>query len=218
MKEPFKIVFSDDYIIVLEKCVKILVQPTPKKEKITLTYLLQKKISQKVFLCHRLDRETTGLIIYARSAQLQANIMDQFRRGEVKKGYYAFVKGNLDKKSGVIEGKIIDSQGKRFGEKPKPAKTFYRVEKRMPEFSLIKLEPKTGRTNQLRIHLAGIGHPILGERKYAFGRDFKVKFKRLALHAYLLHFLHPFSRDVCKLEIDLAPDMKDFLEKRSKSF
>ena len=139
MKEPFKIVFNDEYIIVLEKRAKILVQPTPKKEKITLTYILEKEIGQKVFPCHRLDRETTGLIIYAKSQKVQAQVMDQFRQGQVKKGYFALVKGSVSKKRGVIEGKIIDKEGRKFREKAKPAKTFYRVVKKFPLFSAIAL-------------------------------------------------------------------------------
>lgn len=83
-------------------------------------------------------------------------------------------------------------------------------------FSLLKLEPQTGRTNQLRIQLAKIGHPILGERKYAFGRDFKVNFKRLALHAYFLSFFHPISKKRINLHIDLASGMQDFLKNKAK--
>ncbi len=209
----FNIIFNDESIVVIDKIAKLLVHPSPKKEKITLISILEKKLKIKVFPCHRLDRETTGLLIFAKDKIAQENIMWQFAGGRVKKKYAAFVKGVLSKKKGFIEGDIIDKEGQRFREKKKYAKTFYRVIAESQMWSYIELEPLTGRTNQLRIQLADLGHPILGERKYAFRKDFQVNFKRLALHAYSLSFLHPLSKDRVTLEIDLPADMKDFLLK-----
>ena len=221
MKEPFKIVFDDDYLIVVNKIAKVLIQASKGEAKYTLTSLLERQRGYKVFPCHRLDREATGLVIYAKSLSVQEKITDQFRRREVNKKYIAFVKGNLKKRKGVWEGKIIDREGKIFGEKSKHAKTFYRVLKDFSGWSILELSPITGRTNQLRIQLAKINHPILGEDKYAFRRDFssiggsafggEVKFKRLGLHAFYLNFTHPISRQKVTLEIDLATDMSEFL-------
>ena len=211
MKEPFQIVFDDDYLIVVNKIAKVLIQASKKDAKQTLTSLLRRQRGYKVFPCHRLDRETTGLVIYAKSPEVQGKIADQFRRREVKKKYIAFVKGNLKKRSGVWEGEIIDREGKIFAEKSKRAKTFYRVLKDFSGWSVLELSPKTGRTNQLRIQLAKINHRILGEDKYAFRRDFKIKFKRLGLHAFYLDFTHPVSRQKVTLEIGLALDMSEFL-------
>ncbi len=210
MKEPFQIVFDDDYLIVVNKIAKVLIQASKESEKHTLTSLLGRERGYKVFPCHRLDRETTGLVIYAKSLEIQGKITDQFRRREVGKKYIAFVKGNLEKRKGVWEGKLIDREGKKFAEKSKYAKTFYRVLKDFPGWSILELSPITGRTNQLRIQLAKIDHPILGEDKYAFRRDFKVKFKRLGLHAFYLNFTHPISRQKVTLEVDLATDMREF--------
>jgi len=211
MREPFQIVFDDDYLIVANKIAKVLIQASQKEAKYTLTSLLQRGRGYKVFPCHRLDRETTGLVIYAKSPEVQRKIADQFRRREVKKKYIAFVKGNLKRRKGVWEGKIIDREGKIFSEKSRYAKTFYRVLKDFSGWSVLELSPITGRTNQLRIQLAKINHPILGEDKYAFRRDSKVKFKRLGLHAFYLSFIHPVSRQKVTLEIDLAVDMQEFL-------
>ncbi|MDD4183755.1 MAG: RluA family pseudouridine synthase [Candidatus Omnitrophica bacterium] len=215
MKEPFRIIFEDDYIVVLEKQAKILVLPTPKKEKYTLTALLGEKLKIPVYPCHRLDRETSGLIIYGKSRLTQEKIMNQFRAGTIKKNYLAFVRGRLKQKKGMLSGYVIDREGARFGEKPKKAKTAYRVLIERNDYSMLVLEPFTGRTNQLRIQLADIGNPILGERKYAFGRDFRVKFKRLALHACFLSFNHPATGKRLQFEIDLPEDMKTFLSGKS---
>ena len=164
----------------------------------------------KLHPCHRLDRETTGLIIYAKSPEVQEKIMNQFRDGIIKKKYIAFVRGRMRKYRGFIEGKIIDNEGSRFGEKPKLAKTYYKVLRDFPEYSIVELIPFTGRTNQLRIQLAGLGNPILGERQYAFGKDFAVKFRRLALHACFLQFVHPVSHDEVNLKVRLPRDMEEF--------
>ena len=212
MKDPFQIVFDDDYLIVVNKIAKVLIQASKGEAKYTLTSLLGRQRGYKVFPCHRLDREATGLVIYAKSLSVQEKITDQFRRREVNKKYIAFVKGNLKKRKGVWEGKIIDREGKIFGEESKHAKTFYRVLKDFSGWSILELSPITGRTNQLRIQLAKINHPILGEDKYAFRRDFKVKFKRLGLHAFYLNFTHPISRQKVTLEVDLATDMSEFLD------
>ncbi|MCF7907412.1 MAG: RNA pseudouridine synthase [Candidatus Omnitrophica bacterium] len=214
--KAFEIVFNDEYLVVVNKIAKILVQPASSKKEVTLTTLIAKELNEKVFPCHRLDRETTGLIIYAKSSAIQTDLTWQFRKSEVKKKYIAFVKGRLDGREGLLDDQIIDREGKRFGEKPKRAKTIYRVLERFPNFSVLELTPLTGRTNQLRIQLANIGYPILGETKYAFRKDFAIRFRRLALHAFYLQFLHPVSSDKVNLKINLANDMKDFLDKRRK--
>ncbi|MCK5288544.1 MAG: RNA pseudouridine synthase, partial [Candidatus Omnitrophica bacterium] len=158
-----------------------------------------------------LDKETTGLLVYAKNSKIQTDIMEQFQRGSVFKRYIAFIKGRLKDKKGLLEDCILDKDGTKFGEKEKEAKTAYKVLKFFEYFSVLELKPYTGRTNQLRIQLAKIGHPILGEDKYAFRRDFEIKFKRIALHAFYLSFIHPVSKDVVELKIPWATDMENFL-------
>jgi len=213
MKVPFEVIFNDECLIVVNKIAKILIQPSGRNKEPILSDLIEKEIGQKVFPCHRLDRETSGLIIYAKSKNVQDNIMDQFRARKVEKKYIAFIKGRVKKKKGLLKGYIIDREGEIFGEKKKEAKTVYETIKEFNEWSVVELKPLTGRTNQLRIQLANIGHPILGESKYAFRRDFKVKFKRLALHAFYLSFIHPLSGEKIRISIDLALDMSEFLKK-----
>jgi 23S rRNA-/tRNA-specific pseudouridylate synthase len=137
--------------------------------------------------------------------------MNQFRQGLVKKKYIAFARGKLKPPKGILSGYILDREARRFGEKPKKAKTFYRTLGIKPGYSILELEPFTGRTNQLRIQLAKIGNPILGERKYAFGKDFKVNFRRLALHASFISFIHPLNHQRLSFNLNLPKDMKAFL-------
>ena len=211
MPKGFRIVFNDESILAVEKIAKILIHSSPKNEKITLTNILEEELSCKLYPCHRLDRETTGIVIYAKDKKSHYKIYELFKKGTIKKKYIAFVKGKLKKRKGVLSGHIIDKEGKKFKENPKAAKTLYKTLRTFRNFSVVRLAPLTGRTNQLRIQLAKIGNPILGERKYAFGRDFAVKFRRLALHAYYLSFIHPLSKERVNLEIGLPKDMKDFL-------
>lgn len=211
--KAFDLVFEDPYLLVINKKARIVVQPTPRKEKITLTSLAEKEISQKLYLCHRLDKETRGLIIYAKSQKIKEKIASQFKLRRVTKKYFALSQGNFKKRSGVFKSKILDKNGRKFREKPKEAETVYQVIENFAGFDFLRIMPKTGRTNQIRIHLAEAGHPILGEKRYAFRRDFVIKSNKLALCAYFLSFWHPVSNEKIELEIGI-PDYIKILLKR----
>lgn len=213
MGKTYDIIFEDEYLFVVNKIARIVVQPTPKKEAKTLTSLLQKDLAQKVYMCHRLDKETQGLMLYAKSIKIQKDISGQFKRHLIIKKYLALSKGNFKKKKGRFNSVILDREGRRFKERPKKAETFYRVIKRCKGFDLLEVTPKTGRTNQIRIHLAESGHPILGEKKYAFRRDFVIKSNKLTLCAYFLSFRHPVSREKIELKIGIPEYISEFVKK-----
>lgn len=196
-----RIVYEDESIIVADKPAGLLTVSTPKKEKTTLVSLL------KAYPAHRLDRDTSGLIVLAKTRKIQDALMAQFKSREVKKKYIAFVRGKPMKDSGVIDGFIRDNPY----EAPKYAKTQYRILKKKNDFCVVEVSPITGRTNQIRIHFKQIGHPLLGERRFAFARDFPIKFKRTALHASDLEFIHPVNRKKMQFHLDLPKDMEEFL-------
>lgn len=196
------IIFEDDYLLVINKPAGILTVPTNDNEKNTLTNqankILEKRgLNIKVLPCHRLDRDTSGLIIYAKDKIIQEKIMDQFRNNQVRKRYIAFVDGALDIASGTVSFPIEN----------KKAITKYKLLQKRKGYSIIKVEALTGRTNQIRIHFKMIGHPLLGERKFAFGKDFKVKFRRTALHASEIHFRHPCTNQKLYFFSRLPDDM-----------
>lgn len=194
-----KIVFEDDDLLVINKPAGLLVIPTPKNEKYTLTSIL------KAHPCHRLDRDTSGLIIYAKKREVQRRMIEAFRERTVKKKYLAFVQGLLPNQQGVITKKI----------ERKEAITYYRVlDKKKEGFSIVEVAPITGRTNQIRIHLAALGHPIIGERKFAFGKDYPLKFRRIALHAQCLEFDHPTTFEHLRFWANMPKDMSNFLSLR----
>jgi 23S rRNA pseudouridine1911/1915/1917 synthase len=207
------VVYEDDWLMIVDKPSGLLVIPTPKKESRTLTSILNddlknKGLSYRLHPCHRLDRETSGLIIYAKGKSAQKKMMQEFKNKKIEKTYIAFVQGKFNKNPGQIN---IPIEGKR-------ALTRYRVLQSYKDLSIVEVSPLTGRTNQIRIHFKQMGHPILGETKYAFRRDFKLKAKRLCLHAQGLKFVHPLTRESVSVVVPLPLDMKDFLNKQGISF
>lgn len=197
-----KIVYEDNDIIVVDKPSGLLTVATPQKEKFTLERLLA------AYPAHRLDRETSGLILFAKTKKVRQILMDEFRQQKVRKRYFAFVHGKLSKRTGAIAKKVQDNPY----EAPKYALTKYRVITSRNDFSILEVMPITGRTNQIRIHFKQIGHPLVGERRFAFARDFKLKFRRAALHASDLEFIHPITKRKMSFHSDLPFDMRNFLE------
>jgi len=204
------IVYEDEWLMVLNKPSGLLTIPTPRNEQRTLTSILNSDARDngqafRMHPCHRLDRDTSGLIIYAKGKSIQKKMMEAFRQGKIKKVYVAFVQGMLPKQQGEIADRV---QGLS-------AITKYRLIEKKKYFSIVEAFPLTGRTNQIRIHFKNHGHPVLGDTKYAFRRDFKLKAKRLCLHAKAVEFIHPVSQRQVHLSAGLPQDMQDFLEKNS---
>jgi 23S rRNA pseudouridine1911/1915/1917 synthase len=199
------IIYEDNWLVVVDKPAGLLTVPTPKNERRTLTSILnedlkEKGIAYRLHPCHRLDRETSGLIIYAKGKAIQKRMAALFKGRQIKKTYLALVRGT-PKEIGEIKFPIEGRQ----------AWTKYRLIKKVNSFSLVKAYPLTGRTNQLRIHFKAIGYPILGETKFAFRRDFKIRAKRLCLHAEELDFMHPVTHGRIHLHSGMPQDMKMLL-------
>ncbi len=205
-KEPLlDIIYEDDGVIVVNKRSGLLVIPTAKDEKNTLTalidsHLLHKGEKAKSHPCHRLDRDTSGVIVYSKGKSNQKKIMEQFHNKEVDKKYIAVVAGNVEKKSGVINYKIEN----------KEAITKYNVIKSSKEYTVLEIELLTGRTNQIRIHFSMIGHPLLGETKFAFRKDFNIKAKKLTLHSKSISFIHPTTGERLTFEAKMPEHISAF--------
>lgn len=195
-----EIVYEDEDLAVINKPAGLVVHPAPGNPGHTLVNALLhyfKQLSdispQRPGIVHRLDKDTSGLLVIARNNFSHLNLAKQFAQHSIKRKYIALVKGRMEFDENIIEVPIARHPYKRksmsagFGKEPKYARTHYRTLKRGDDFSLVELEPFTGRTHQLRVHLAFLGHPILGDVKY--GRN--NKFVRLALHAKYLGFVHP---------------------------
>ena len=202
------IVYEDDWLLIADKPAGLLVIPTPKGEKRTLTSILNEDlksrgISYRLHPCHRLDRETSGVIIYAKGKSMQQKIMQLFKNKQINKTYTAFVQGALSEARGEIKNPIDGNN----------AVTKYRVIEKRKNFSIVEIEPQTGRKNQIRIHFKNIGHPLVGEAKFAFRKDYRLKAKRLCLHAEALEFTHPLTKQQVYVKAQLPADLKEFINK-----
>lgn len=171
--------------------------------------------SPHAVLIHRLDQGTTGVLLFAKEADAEKKLLLQFKNQLVKKTYAAIVDGRPFKKGGVIEnrlGKKLSFQGQTiWGEVPSglPAYTEWRCLSQGINAAFVVCYPKTGRTHQLRVHLAGLGHPILGDFQY--GRNFRSPYrpKRYLLHAYVLAFQHPISGEELVVKAPLPADFEE---------
>ncbi|MDP2921182.1 MAG: RluA family pseudouridine synthase [Candidatus Omnitrophota bacterium] len=208
----YGIVYEDDHIIVVNKPAGLLVVPTPKGETNTLTDLLNLELKSRgaevnAHPCHRIDRETSGLIVYAKGKSVQQAVMEQFKKRLVKKKYIAFLHGTMRKNSDTLKGYVYNKARR----KTELMITKFRVLDRRLDFTIAEVEPVTGRTNQIRIHFKELGHPLVGESVYAFRKDFRLRFKRAALHAKAIEFNHPVTGKRLNFNLPLADDMVNFM-------
>jgi 23S rRNA pseudouridine1911/1915/1917 synthase len=209
----FNIIYEDDYCLAVNKPSGVSVIPAKNNRRLSLVELLNKKLKEsnvayRLHPCHRIDQDASGIVLFAKGKAIQTKIMEQFRQRVVKKKYIAFVRGKLEPKNSKLVSNIkaIRKDYKRA------AILEYHCLAQTKDWSVVQVEPLTGWKHQIRIQFANINHPLLGERLYAFGRDFKVNFKRLALHAKEIIFSHPKNSQTICLSIDLPEDMKKFLE------
>ena len=217
---PLEIVYEDEALIVVDKPAGMLVHPTHRDKNGTLlnalTFHLNKEDPPEIQgdnckprirpgLIHRLDRETSGLIVVAKTLTAHRRMAREFMKKRIEKRYVARVEGLLRDDEGVIEapiGRFADEKFWSVKTDGKMAVTRYRVLTRFHDSTLVELEPVTGRTNQLRIHCASIGHAIVGDVQRG-GRQFV----RLCLHACKLGFRHPAENRRMEFHSELPADM-----------
>lgn len=168
---------------------------------------------------HRIDKDTSGLVIIAKNDKAHIDISDQIKNREVKKTYLALVRGNIKENEAVINMPIGRSSKDRkkmaVDKKGKEAITEFKVLKRFDGFTYIEVNIKTGRTHQIRVHMAEIGYPIVGDEVYSNGRN-PFNIKGQMLHAKELEFVHPTTKKIVKFEAPLPEYFENILEKLDK--
>ena len=248
---PLTITYEDDELIVLDKPAGLVVHPAPGHESGTLVNALIAHCGDSLSgiggvrrpgIVHRLDKDTSGLLVVAKTDRAHKNLAAQFadhgRTGPLERAYLAFVWGRPDPERGTIEAGLARHSSNRermaitHGEHGRHAITHYAVEARYPDgaeatASLVRCTLETGRTHQIRVHMAHLRHPVIGDSLY--GAGFRTKITRLphaarglvetlgrqALHAALLQFAHPASGNIMRFESDLPADLmrlRDSLE------
>lgn len=192
------IVYEDRDILVVDKPAGLLTMGTERDKTRTAYYILtdyvrkgSTKSRNRVFIVHRLDRETSGLLVFAKNLEVKLRLQRAW--GETEKKYLAVVHGRCERQSGTITTYLAENKARfaystRDAAAGKWARTAYTVLKQTNHFALLEIDLLTGRKNQIRVHLADIGHPVVGDRKY--GEENKA-YPRLALHARMLSFNHP---------------------------
>ncbi|MBX3270950.1 MAG: RluA family pseudouridine synthase [Sandaracinaceae bacterium] len=224
------VVYEDDALLVVDKPPGLPVHPSASYHKHTLTYLLRERYPQAPpHLAHRLDRETSGVLVCAKTLDDERAIKAQFERRETAKTYLAIVRGELRDAEGVIERPIArPDEGLHLlmavRDDGAPALTRFRVVDRAPGHTLVALHPETGRQHQLRVHMAWLGHSIVGDKLYGpegpapfleyveageVGPELRARLghERQALHAHRLTVAHPRSGARLSLVAPLAADL-----------
>lgn len=224
---PLDIVYEDGDIIVVNKPAGMVVHPAYGHRTGTLVNAILAHCPElagaeddlRPGIVHRLDKDTSGLIIVAKNDAARRHLQGQFKRREVKKVYMALVEGHLEPARGVIEAPIGRDKKRRKRmaviEGGREARTEYRAMEyfrgRM-SYTLVEVEPKTGRTHQVRVHFASIGHPVAGDRVYGFRKQRLSGLRRQFLHAGALGFRLPGSDEYIELTAQLPDDLRVVLE------
>lgn len=212
-----KIIFEDNDLIVVDKKEGLLSVTTGKEKETTAFQILKNYVKRsspqnRIYVVHRLDRETSGILVFAKNKESQLTLQENWHQIVTKRVYVALVEGAVEKeqerlvtwlkeheKSLKIRSYDTDNGGQM-------AVTNYRRVKYNENFSLLEIELETGRKNQIRVHLESIGHPIVGDKKYG---STNMNLGRIALHARVLEFYHPVTEQIVHFE---TPVPKEFLK------
>lgn len=244
---PLNVVYEDESLAVINKPAGMVVHPGAGVSSGTLANAIafhfgfgnsdlglkdseirnpQSAIRNRVGIVHRLDKDTSGLIVVAKTDDIHEKLSEQFRNREVFKSYVALVHGEIEEANGKVEAPIAREKHNRtkmsVRNHGRYALSLWKVKKRFDKFTLVEVEIKTGRTHQIRVHLAYLNHPVVGDETYNSGRDKTVKdlkirqaipqLNRFFLHAEKLAFTHPVTGEKMSFQAALPKELTDFLE------
>ena len=221
---PLKILHVDEDVIVLDKPSGLVVHPGAGNEAGTLANALLALFpeiagvgpEERPGIVHRLDKGTSGVMVVARSPRAYASLVVQFKRHDIRKTYIGLVYGRVASAEGHIDWPIGRHATKRkkistHSKNPRQAETFFRVLEALPCATLLEVTPLTGRTHQIRVHLAAAGHPIVGDALYGRKKEAK-KYPRIFLHARFLSFLHPGTGERVEFAAPLPAELEAILD------
>ncbi|MGA9996975.1 MAG: RluA family pseudouridine synthase [Pyrinomonadaceae bacterium] len=232
---PLEIIYEDDDLIVVNKPAGMIVHPGAGISSGTLANALAFHFQNlstrggaaRPGIVHRLDKDTSGLMLVAKNEETHEKLADQFRAREIFKSYVALVHGRIAEEAGRIEQAIARDPRNRTRmavvRGGRHALSLYRVRQRFERFTLLEVEIKTGRTHQIRVHLRWLKHPVVGDEVYGEGRDKNVgdvrvralitRLGRQFLHAEQLGFRHPRTQEQLRFSAPLPRELSEFLEK-----
>jgi 23S rRNA pseudouridine1911/1915/1917 synthase len=235
---PLNIVYEDEFLAVINKPAGMVVHPGAGVSSGTLANAIAyhfnlersaaggQQSADRVGIVHRLDKDTSGLMVVAKNEEIHDALSEQFRSREVFKSYLALVHGAVEENSGTIDAPIAREKHNRtkmsVRKHGRNALSLWKTRVGFEKFTLLAVEIKTGRTHQIRVHLAYINHPVVGDETYNSGRDKTVRdleirraiadLNRFFLHAEKLSFTHPVTKEKMNFTAPLPPELKAFLE------
>jgi 23S rRNA pseudouridine1911/1915/1917 synthase len=222
---PFRIAYDDPHLLVIDKPAGVVVHPGKGNRTGTLAQALAGVAAGgeepwRAGIVHRLDRDTSGLLVVAKSEAVHRKLKAELAARRLQREYLTLVDGHPDARSGTIEAPIgrdrrDPTRVSMDTETPRDARTHFEIERLLPEAALLRVMLETGRTHQIRVHMAAIGHPVLGDKQY--GGRMAYGLERQFLHAARLAFKHPATDEQVDVTSPLPGDLTSALEQASKS-
>lgn len=224
--DSVKVLYEDEYIYIINKPAGIIVESSSTKQNTLVDILKEKGLTlskgenpNRDGIVHRLDKNTSGALIITKTKEANEVFSNLFKERKINKKYYALVKGNPKEEKAKIDMPIKRDENNRtkmtLDKSGKNAVTSFLVLKRYKELALLDVAIETGRTHQIRVHMAGINMPILGDDKYGNLKN-KYGANRQMLHAHLLEFMHPFKNTLIKVECEMPEDFKEVIDNIEK--
>ena len=224
MSGGFEIAYADEHLLVVDKAAGVVVHPARGHSEGTLSQLLAATAAggvgggdpERAGIVHRLDRDTSGLLLVARSEQAHAALQRALARREIEREYLALVHGRPPARTGTIEAPIgrdarVRTRMSVGGANAREARTHFELARALHDTSLLRLRLETGRTHQIRVHLQAIGHPVVGDPQYGGAGD-QLGLQRQFLHAARLAFAHPIGGQRVAVRSPLPRDLEAALE------
>jgi 23S rRNA pseudouridine1911/1915/1917 synthase len=221
---PIDVVYEDEYLLAVDKPAGMVVHPAYGHRSGTLVNAILARFPEtldvggpeRAGIVHRLDKETSGLILVAKRDATHSALQRLFKRRQVKKFYWALVEGHPSPREGVIDAPIGRDKRNRkrmaIVKSGRRARTGYRVKELFNENSLVEVEPETGRTHQIRVHLAWLGCPVVGDKVYGYRRQRLLTYRHF-LHATKLELTHPVTGALLALDAPLPADLAALLRR-----
>jgi 23S rRNA pseudouridine1911/1915/1917 synthase len=218
----YEVLHRDDALIVIDKGPEVLSVPTAlRSEDSLLDRLIESERGRgvrnaQVFAVHRLDRDTSGLLLFARTGPALGALKEQFADRSLERRYVAVVEGNIEQDRGRFESRVVESprdlkvRSTRRPDRGREAITEFEVAERLPNATVINVRLRTGRKNQIRVHFAEAGHPLVGDHRYGSPSR---HIRRTALHALRLAFIHPLTNQRVSFESPLPADISALIRR-----
>lgn len=212
MGSPIPILFRDEHLLVVDKPSGLLSVGVAEAKRTLQQVLVAEGL--RVLPVHRLDREVSGAIVFALDEETRAALEALFRERRLRKTYWALARGRLRQREGELKFPLLEERGMaRVSARGKPSTTRYRTLREHARATELEIDLVTGRYNQIRVHFAHAGHPLVGETKYARRKEDPFGFPRVALHSWKLSLEHPRTGAALDIECPLSTDLLALLER-----